>query len=183
MTTLRPLLSALLSLACAACTTVEAAPPPDLGPLVHVDFSRSAADLAALGDVTELFKVSEDLPAGYQIVDTHITVPQRLHFTGSLASSSMVVVDCLDDGGQQIGSYMVDDVHGGEGQRGGPAMPLTHGEEWPNPLGVAFRVGSLHEDGSPGAPFSALVSTGPYASTGFTVRTTLRRAGTIVNVP
>lgn len=188
MTTSRPLplrflLSALLALAGAGCTTVEAAPPPDLGPLVHVDFTRSAAELAALGDVTDLFVPTQEIPAHYQIIDSHITVPQRPHFEGSRASSTTLVVTCMDDGGYEVGAYKVDDVHGFEGQRGAPAGILTHGEEWTGPLGFSFSVRSMDDAGGPGAPFSALNVAGPYASTGFTARITLRRTGTILAVP
>lgn len=188
MTTSRPLplrllLSALLALASAACTTVEAAPPADLGPMVHVDFTRSAAELAALGDVTDLYRPSQELPAHYQIIDSHITVPQRPHFEGSKASSTTLIVSCMDDGGYDVGSYVVDDVHGEEGQRGAPASRMTHGEDWTGPLGVTFSVRSLDDTGAPGAPFSALVTTGPYAATGFTARITLRAQGTILAVP
>lgn len=177
------LLPALLALACAACSSVEAAPPPDLGPLVHVDWTRSAAELAALGNVTDEYHLSQELPAHYQIIDSHITVPQRPHFEGSRASSTTLVVDCMDDGGYAVGSYLVDDVHGEEGQRGAPAGRLTHGEDWSGPLGVTFSVRSLDDAGGPGAPFSDLVATGPYAATGFTARITLRRAGTILQEP
>lgn len=185
MTTSRPLrlFAAPILPLLAACTQVDAAPLPDPGPLLHVDFTRSAAQLAALGNQTDLFVLSPDLPAHYQIIDSHITVPQRPHFEGSLASVTTLVVDCLSDGGDQVGSYVVDEVHGEEGQRGAPANRRVHGEEWPNPLGVGFRVGSVLEDGSPGAPFSALRFDGPYAATGFTARITLRKAGTILAVP
>jgi len=132
----------LLCLISVACTIN--APPPDV---IVVDGTRdisptmrvTSADLAGLGEATDLFVLTEDMPASYRLDSWHMKLDQVFNVASSLPTA--VWMRAENDGGYPIGGAPCDDRYGlTYGQVGGDAPIATNGEHYPNPLGVIFRV-------------------------------------------